>query len=46
MSHDGFNKHLPYLYKMKELKQFINIYAPKAIKEVVGEDSYLKSKIS
>jgi hypothetical protein len=46
VSHDGFKKNLPDLYKMKEFKQLINIDAPKAIKEVVDEDSYLKSKIS
>jgi hypothetical protein len=31
---------------MKEFKQLINIDVPKAIKEVVDEDSDLKSKIS
>jgi hypothetical protein len=46
VSHDGFKKNLPDLYKMKEFKQLINIDAPKAIKEVVDEDSYLKTKIS
>lgn len=46
VSHEGFKKNLPDLYKMKEFKQLINIDAPKAIKEVVDEDSYLKSKIS
>jgi hypothetical protein len=46
VSHNGFKKNLPDLYKLKEFKQLINIDAPKAIKEVVDQDSYLKSKIS
>lgn len=46
VSHDGFKNNLPDLYKMKEFKQLINIDAPKVIKEVVDEDSYLKTKIS
>jgi hypothetical protein len=31
---------------MKGFKQLMNIDAPKVIKEVVDQDSYLKSKIS
>lgn len=46
LSRDGFRKHLPDLYKLKEFKQIVNIDAPKAIKEVVDQDGYLKSKIS
>ena len=46
VSHEGFKNHLPDLYKMKEFKQLINIDAPKVIKQVVDEDSYLKTKIS
>jgi hypothetical protein len=46
VSHDGFKKNLPDLYKLKEFKQLVNIDAPKVIKEVVDEDGYLKSKIS
>ena len=46
VSRDGYRKHLPDLYKLKEFKQIVNVDAPKAIKEVVDQDGYLKSKIS
>jgi hypothetical protein len=34
------------LYKLKEFKQLVNVEGPKAIKEVVDQDGYLKSKMS
>lgn len=46
VSHDGFRKNEPHLYKLKEFKQLVNKDAPKAIKEVVDQDGYLKSKLS
>jgi len=46
VSHDGFRKYLPDLYKMKEFKQLVNKDVPKARLEVVEQDNYLKKKIS
>ena len=46
ISHNGFKNNLSDLYKLKEFKQLVNVEAPKSIKEVVDQDSYLKTKIS
>ena len=46
ISREEYRKNLPDLYKLKEYKKLVNIDAPKAIKEVVDQDGYLKSKIS
>ena len=43
---DGFRNNTPELYKLKEFKQLVNVEGPKAIKEVVDQDGYLKSKMS
>lgn len=46
VSHEGFRKNSPDLYKLKEFKQLVNKDAPKAIKQVVDQDGHLKSIIS
>ena len=46
LSHKDIRETMPDLYKNAQYKQMVNIDVPKSIKEVVNEDSYLKSKIS
>jgi hypothetical protein len=46
VSHDGFRKNIPELYKLKEFKELVNKDVPKVIKDVVENDGYLKTKIS
>lgn len=40
MSHNGFKKNLPDLYKLKEFKQLVNVEVPKSVKQVVDQDGY------
>jgi len=46
LSHKDIRQTMPDLYKNAQYKEMVNIDVPKSIKEVVNEDSYLKSKIS
>ena len=46
ISHKNIRETMPDLYKNAQYKQIMNIEVPKSIREVVKEDSYLKSRIS
>ncbi len=46
ISHKNIRETMPDLYKNAQYKQIMNVEVPKSIREVVKEDSYLKSRIS
>jgi hypothetical protein len=46
ISHKHIREIMPDLYKNAEFKKIVNVDVPKSIKEVVNEDSYLKSRVS
>jgi len=46
LSHDALKKKLPDLFKSKVMKELYNKDVPQAIKGVVDQDGYLKTKIS